>query len=433
MRNKKIVEQHLSGWQPMRTERGKVKVMDEKAMNAPASSPCALGGLRVLDLTRVLAGPLCTMILGDMGAEVLKVEQPGRGDDTRAWGPPFQGTEAAYFLGVNRNKRGITLNLKETRGQAILREFIKKSDVVIENFKFGTMAKWGCGPDFMRQQAPQVIHCTITGYSSRGPKHTFPGYDFLLQAESGLMSITGETDGEAMKMGVPIVDLCTGMYAAIAILGALNARNRGFPGQQVEVSLYTTALSLLANVGSNALISGKPAGRYGNGHPNIVPYRSYRCSDADIALTVGNDGQFTQFAAAVGHPEWATDPRFTRNRDRVVNRAAIDALVEETLARRPADEWIKTLTAVGVPCTRINTVLEALAAPQTAATDMVIDIEHPTAGLFRSLGIPMSFSCTPGVVRYPPPVLGEHTDAVLKEVLGLDEEEIQRLRADRII
>jgi len=411
------------------------KVMDKKAkaMDTPANSRGALAGLRVLDLTRVLAGPYCTMILGDMGAEVLKVELPGRGDDTRGWGPPFHGTEAAYFLGVNRNKRGMTLNLKEPRGQAILRELIKKSDVVVENFKFGTMAEWGCGPDFIRQQAPQVIHCTITGYSSRGPKHAAPGYDFLLQAESGLMSITGETDGEAMKMGVPIVDLCTGMYAAIATLGALNARNHGAPGQHVEVSLFTTGIALLANVGSNALISGKPSLRYGNGHPNIVPYRSYRCGDADIALTVGNDAQFVQFTAAVGHPEWATDPRFIRNRDRVVNRAALDALIGETLACRPVEEWIQTLTAVGVPCTRINAVLEALAAPQTAATDMVVDIEHPTAGLFRSLGIPMFFSCTPAGVRYPPPVLGEHTDAVLKEVLGLGEEEIQSLRAAQII
>jgi formyl-CoA transferase len=392
-----------------------------------------LHGLRVLDLTRVLAGPLCAMVLGDMGANVIKVEQPGRGDDTRGWGPPFQGTEAAYFLGVNRNKRGITLNLKEPRAQDLLRELIKKSDVVIENYKFGTMAEWGCGPDFLRQQAPQTIHCTISGYGSRGPKGAQPGYDFLLQAESGLMSISGEKDGEPMKMGVAIVDLCTGMYATIAILAALNARNSGHPGQHVEVSLYATGLSLLANVASNALVSGKPAGRYGNGHPNIVPYRSFRCSDANIALTVGNDSQFAQFAAAVGHPEWAVDVRFARNRDRVVNRAVIDSLIEETLLRRPVDEWIETLMAVGVPCSRINTVQEALAAPQTAATEMVMEIEHPTAGLFRSLGIPMSFSCTPGVVRRPPPVLGEHTDAVLKEVLGLSADDIAGLRAARII
>lgn len=393
----------------------------------------ALAKLRVLDLTRVLAGPLCAMILGDMGAEVLKVEQPGRGDDTRSWGPPFQGTEAAYYLGVNRNKRGMTLNMKEPRGQEILRELIKKSDVVIENFKFGTMAEWGCGQDFMQKEAPQVIHCTISGYGSRGPKGAQPGYDFLLQAESGLMSISGEKDGDPMKMGVAIVDLCTGFYAAIAILGALNARNNGHPGQHVEVSLYTTGLSLLANVASNALISGKPAGRYGNGHPNIVPYRSFRCRDADIALAVGNDGQFVQFAAAVGHAEWATDARFVRNRDRVGNRAVLDGLIEETLICRKADEWIETLLAVGVPCSRINTVQQALAAAQTAATDMVIDIEHPAIGVFRSLGIPFAFSATPAEVRYPPPVLGESTDTVLREVLGFSEGEIEGLRADKIV
>jgi len=393
----------------------------------------ALAELRVLDLTRVLAGPLCAMILGDMGAEVLKVEQPGRGDDTRGWGPPFQGTEAAYFLGVNRNKRGITLNLKEPRGQEILRELIKKSDVVIENFKFGTMAEWGCGREFMEKQAPRAIHCTISGYGSRGPKGAQPGYDFLLQAESGLMSISGEKDGDPMKMGVAIVDLCTGLYAAIAILGALNARNHGQPGQHVEVSLYATGLSLLANVASNALISGKAAGRYGNGHPNIVPYRSFRCRDADMALAVGNDGQFAQFASAAGHAEWADDPRFVRNRDRVANRAALDRLIEETLICRTADEWIEALLAVGVPCSRINTVQQALAAEQTAALDIVIDIEHPTAGIFRALGIPMSFSGTPGTVRYPPPGLGESTGSVLKEVLGFSEAEIEGLRSDGIV
>jgi crotonobetainyl-CoA:carnitine CoA-transferase CaiB-like acyl-CoA transferase len=402
-------------------------------MDSPVNGQSALAGLRVLDLSRVLAGPMCAMILGDMGADVLKVEQPGRGDDTRSWGPPFQGTEAAYFLGINRNKRGITLNLKESRGQEILRALIKKSDVVIENFKFGTMAEWGCGPDFMRQEAPQVVHCTISGYGSRGPKGAQPGYDFLQQAESGLMSISGEKDGDPVKMGVAIVDVCTGLYASIAILGALNARNCGLPGQHVEVSLYSTGLAMLVNVASNVLISGKPAGRYGNGHPNIVPYRSFRCSDAEIALAVGNDPQFAQFAAAVGHAEWATDPRFARNRDRVGNRAAIDALIEETLVRRTADEWIEILMPLGVPCSRINTVLEALAAPQTAATEMVVDIEHPTAGLFRALGIPIAFSCTPGTVRLPPPVLGEHTDAVLKEVLGFGEKEIQELRAARIV
>jgi glutaryl-CoA transferase len=397
------------------------------------SAPGPLAGLRVLDLTRVLAGPFCTMILGDMGADIVKVEQPVRGDDTRSWGPPFQGPESAYFLGINRNKRGITLDLKQPRGQEILRELIKKSDVVIENFKPGTLEAWGCGREFMERVTPGVIHCTISGYGSVGPKAPLPGYDFLLQAESGLMSITGEENGDPMKMGVAIVDLCTGLYASIGILGALNARNNGSPGQHVEVSLYTTSIALLANVASNVLITGKPAGRYGNGHPNIVPYRTFRCKQSDIALAVGNDMQFAEFAAAVGHPEWASDPRFTRNRDRVENRSVLEAIIENTLSSRNANEWIEVLLAAGVPCSRINTVQEALADPQTAATGMLIDLQHATAGLFRALGIPMAFSVTPLSVRCPPPALGEHTDVILTELLGFRADDIKKLRDASVV
>ncbi len=403
-------------------------------MNAgPKSAPGPLAGLRVLDLTRVLAGPFCTMILGDMGADVVKVEQPVRGDDTRSWGPPFQGPESAYFLAVNRNKRGITLNLKEARGQEILRQLIRKSDVVIENFKPGTLEAWGCGREFMEKETPRVVHCTISGYGSVGPKGALPGYDFLLQAESGLMSITGEQSGDPMKLGVAIVDLCTGLYASIAILGAIQARNSGLPGQHVEVSLYATSIALLANVASNVLITGKPAGRYGNGHPNIVPYRTFKCRQSDIALAVGNDMQFAVFAAAVGHPEWSSDPRFTRNCDRVENRAVLEGMIEATFGSRSADEWSEVLLAAGVPCSRINTVQQALADPQTAATGMLIDIQHATAGIFRSLGIPMSFSDTPLSVRYPPPALGEHTDSVLTELLGFQADDIKKLRDAAVV
>lgn len=400
---------------------------------APAPAQGALKGLKVLDLTRVLAGPFCTMILGDMGAEVIKVEQPGRGDDTRAWGPPFHGTESAYYLGVNRNKRSMTLNLKDLRAREILRTLIKGSDVVIDNYKSGTMAEWGMDRAFFEVEAPHVVQCSITGYGSRGPKGALPGYDFLLQAESGLMSITGEEDGEPMKLGVAIVDLCTGLYAAIAILGALNARKDGAPGQHVEVSLYTTGLALLANVASNVLISGKPAGRYGNGHPNIVPYRAYRASDAEIAVAVGNDGQFAAFAAAIGRPEWAGDARFQLNRNRVANRAVLDPLIEEIIAARGADDWIEALLAAGIPCSRINKPEEALAAPQTAATDMVVEIEHAAAGMFRALGVPMRFSGTPASVRLPPPTLGEHTDEILSEVVGLSSAAIAGMRAAGVV
>jgi crotonobetainyl-CoA:carnitine CoA-transferase CaiB-like acyl-CoA transferase len=393
----------------------------------------ALAGIKVLDLTRILAGPFCTMLLGDMGADVVKIENPGSGDDTRGWGPPFAGTETAYFLGVNRNKRSVTLDLKSARGQEILRDLIRRADVVIENFKVGTLEKWNCGRAFMEKEAPQVVHCTISGYGSRGPKAKLPGYDFLMQAESGLMSITGEPDGDPMKLGVAIVDVCTGMYAAICILGALNARNAGAPGQHIGVSLYTTALSMLANVASNVLISGKPAGRYGNGHPSIVPYSTYRCADGDIALAVGNDPQFAQFARVVGHPEWAEDVRFARNRDRVMNRAAIDALIIEALSKKTAAEWIELLLAVGVPCGLTNGAADALAAPQTDAMNMVVDIPHPSIGSYRSLGIPFDLSGTPANIRRAAPTLGQHTDEVLGEYLGMESEELRELRKSGVV
>jgi crotonobetainyl-CoA:carnitine CoA-transferase CaiB-like acyl-CoA transferase len=393
----------------------------------------ALAGLRVLDLTRVVAGPFCAMILGDMGAEIIKVERPGRGDESRNWGPPFQGGESVYFLAVNRNKRGITLNLREPRGQEILRTLIRKSDVVIENFKSGTLEAWGCGRSFMEQEAPRAVHCTISGYGPRGPKAGLPGYDFLLQAESGLMSIIGEPDGNPMKVGVAIVDVCAGLYAAVAILGALHARALGSPGQHVEVPLYATSLAMLVNVASNVLISGTPAGRYGNEHPSIVPYRPYRCRDAEIALGVGNDSQFAQFAAAVGHPEWAVDPHFARNPDRVENRAVLDGLIQAALASRTVAEWLEILLEAGVPCSRINTVAEALATPQTAAAGMVVEMEHATAGLVRLLGIPFFFSRTPADVRRPPPALGQHTDEVLAELAGLEASEIEKLREAGIV
>jgi crotonobetainyl-CoA:carnitine CoA-transferase CaiB-like acyl-CoA transferase len=393
----------------------------------------ALAGIKVLDLTRILAGPLCTMMLGDLGADVVKIENPGTGDDTRTWGPPFVGTESAYFLGVNRNKRSVTLNLKSERGQDILRELIRGADVVIENFKAGTLDGWGCGHAFMDKEAPKVIHCAITGYGARGPKAKLPGYDFLLQAESGLMSITGEPDGEPMKQGVAIVDICTGMYAAICILAALNARNAGAPGQHIGVSLYTTGLSMLANVASNVLISGKPAGRFGNGHPNIVPYSTYPTADGEIAFGVGNEAQFEQFARVLGHPEWTKDPRFARNRDRVVHRAAFDKLIIAALASRPASEWLEALLAVGVPCGLINDVTGALSAAQTAAMNMVVDVTHPTAGTYRSLGIPFDLSETPPGIRRPPPTLGQHTDEVLGEYLGLGEDDLRDLRKQKVV
>ena len=401
-------------------------------MNATANEG-ALSGLRVLDLTRVLAGPVCAMMLGDMGADVIKIEPVGSGDDTRSWGPPFVNGESAYFLGVNRNKRGITLNMAVKAGQEILAALIGKSDVLVENFKTGTLAKWGFDAQWFESHAPRVIRCSITGYGTTGPKAAMPGYDFILQAESGLMSICGVPDGEPMKYGVAIVDLCTGMLACNAILGAVNARHRTGKGQQVEVSLFDTGLFLLANVASNHLASGRDARRFGNGHPNIVPYTAYPTADGMIAVAVGNDAQFRKFAEAIGHVDWGTDARFARNQDRVVNRQTLDPMIAAVLERDQAQAWIDKLRAAGIPCGRINSVAQALADPHTAARAMVQTISHPSAGAIRSLGIPFRFSATPTSIRHAPPTLSQHTDEVLRDALGCDAETLAALRRDGVI
>jgi succinate---hydroxymethylglutarate CoA-transferase len=392
-----------------------------------------LTGTKVLDLTRILAGPLCAQMLGDMGAEVIKVEPPGAGDDTRSWGPPFAGSESAYFLGINRNKRSITLNMAAKAGQEILAKLIEQCDVLVENFKAGTLEKWGFTNDWLEKNAPRVIRCSITGYGADGPKGGLPGYDFILQAESGLMSICGETDGDPMKYGVAIVDITTGLLACNTILAALNARHRSGRGQHVEVSLYESGLFMLANVASNHLVSGKDARRFGNGHPNIVPYTAYPVKDGMIAVAVGNDAQFVKFAAALGHAAWATDARFVRNQDRVVNREAIDGLIIEALKSFNAESLIDQLTQAGIPCGRINSVAQALSAPHTVARKMVETIQHPAAGDLKVLGMPFRFSDTPPSIRRVPPTLGQHTDEVLGDELGLSAERIAELRAQKIV
>jgi succinate--hydroxymethylglutarate CoA-transferase len=392
-----------------------------------------MAGTRVVDLTRILAGPLCAMMLGDMGADVIKVEPPGSGDDTRGWGPPFANGEAAYFLGVNRNKRSLTLNLAGPAGQEILAGLIGKADVLIDNFKLGTLDKWGFTDAWFETNAPRVVRCSITGYGASGPKAALPGYDFILQAESGLMSICGEQDGEPTKYGVAIVDVCTGMLACNSVLAALNARQRTGKGQKVEVSLYESSLAILVNVASNVLVSGKGGGRFGNGHPSIVPYTTYQAKDAMMALAVGNDGQFARTAEVLGHPEWAADPRFKENRARVEHRDTVDGMIGEALARDNADAWLAKLKAAGVPCGRINSVADALADPHTAARDMVETVEHPAIGALKMLGIPFKFSDTQPSVRRAPPTLGQHTEEVLTGELGLDAAAIAQLRADKVI
>lgn len=373
-----------------------------------------LEGLSVLDLSRILAGPFCAMALGDLGADVIKVEHPGTGDDTRGWGPPFlDGGESAYFASVNKSKRSIGLDLATPDGRGVLAALIRRSDVVIANFKAGTLERWGFDRDWFASEAPRTIVATISGYGSFGPKAGEPGYDFILQAESGLMAITGEPDGQPMKLGVAIVDLCTGMLAAIGVLAALEERHRTGRGRRVEANLHDTGIQLLANVAGNFLASGKEAGRFGNGHPNIVPYRTFATSDGWLALAVGNDAQFARFAALAGHPEWATDQRYATNPGRVRHREEVDALVGAAMATRTREAWTRLLAESGIPAGSINAVSEALTSEHTRARGTVAEIEHATAGLIRLLRLPIEIDGALPPVRLAPPTLGQHTEEVL--------------------
>ncbi len=398
----------------------------------PDSIP-ALHGLRVLDLTRVLAGPLCTMTLGDYGAEVIKVEPPGKGDDVRGWGPPFVANDAAYFLGFNRNKRSITLNLGTPEGNEILAGLARKADVVIDNFKAGTLEKWGFTNEWFEANAARAIRCSVTGYGTTGPKAGLPGYDFILQAESGLMSITGTHESGPIKYGVAVVDIVTGLLAVNAILTALQARHRTGRGQRIECSLYDSALFMLSNVANNFLASGKEPGRYGNGHPNVVPYDDYPTADGRLVLACGNDGQFERVAKLLGHPEWLADPRFAKVRDRVTNRTAMDEAVAAAFRTQPTAYWIETLHAAGVPCGPINAVSQAVADPHTSAREMVREVTHPAMGSYRQVGVPVKMSDTPSQLRRASPALGEHTDEVLAGELGYTAERIAALRAAGVI
>jgi crotonobetainyl-CoA:carnitine CoA-transferase CaiB-like acyl-CoA transferase len=327
----------------------------------------------------------------------------------------------------------MTLNMALKPGQEILAKLIAQCDVLVENFKVGTLEKWGFGNEWLEKHAPRVIRCSITGYGSTGPKAGLPGYDFILQAESGLMSICGDPEGEPMKYGVAIVDICTGMLASNSILAALEARHRTGKGQHVEVSLFDSSLAMLANVASNHLISGRDARRFGNGHPNIVPYTAYPVSDGMIAIAVGNDGQFAKFAALLGKPEWASDMRYAKNPDRVANREPLDAAISECLSVDSADTWLARLTEAGIACGRINSVAQALSDPHTAAREMVRSVQHPTAGEVKMLGIPFRFSDTPASVRRAPPTLGQHTEQVLRDLLKLSDARISELRTAKII
>ncbi len=393
-----------------------------------------LEGVRVLDLSRVLAGPYCTMMLGDLGADIIKVEAPGLGDDTRHWGPPFaRGGESAYFLCVNRNKRSLTLNLKSEQGLHILRQLIRQSDILVENFRVDTMEKWGLGYDTLQALHPGLIYCSITGYGYTGPYRQLAGYDFIIQAQGGLMSITGPEDGEPYKVGVAIADITAGLFACNAILAALFEHQRSGNGQRIDISLLDSQLAWLVNVGSNYLVSGEKPARYGNAHPNIVPYQTFKASDGYFALGIGNDGQWRQFCERADRKEWAEDARFLTNADRVRNRSVLIPLMDELIRQFEITHWLSILGAIGVPCGPINTIDKVMADPQVSARQMVVEVEHPTAGSIKMVASPMNIPTAPAVVRLPPPVLGEHTAQILHDLLGMDDNSVSLLRENQVI
>lgn len=400
---------------------------------AAATQRGPLAGVRVLDITRVLAGPFCTMNLGDMGADIIKLETPGQGDDTRHWGPPFVGNQAAYFLGVNRNKRSLTLNMKSSDGVAIFKKLVTTCDVLIENLKLGTLESWGLDAVWFETNTPTLIRCNISGYGTTGPRAGQPGYDVILQAECGLMSITGDTDGAAMKFGVPIVDLCTGLYATNGIVAALHSRRETGQGQRVEVSLHDTGLALLSNVASNYLATGEDAPRLGNGHPNCAPYNVYPTRDGEIVVTIGNDAAFERFARVLDQEAWLSDKRFIRNADRVTHRSQIDAAVTKVLGSADSRHWLKKFRQANIASAEVASVAEALTSEHSSARQMTETISDDQGQTLRLTGIPIKFSHTPAGINQAPPALGAHTREILEHELGIEVDAIERLHAAGVI
>ena len=398
-------------------------------------NPSPLNGIKVLDLTRVLAGPLCTQYLGDLGAEIIKVENPFGGDDTRAWGPPFDKEVSAYFLGVNRNKKSLALDFKKDKGLSILKKLIKKSDVVIDNFKPGFWDKIGMNDDWFNNNAKTIVRNSISGYGDIGPQGGLPGYDFLLQAESGLMKITGEKDGQPMKLGVAIVDIVTGMNAVISVLAGLILKNKNLDNSILtEVNLYNTSIFLLANVASNNLISSSEAGRYGNGHPNIVPYNLFETKNGEIAISVGNDNQFKVFSKLIERLDWINDERFKTNENRVINRIELEKLIKNALETNDAQYWYNAFLKAKIPCAIVRSVNEALNHQQTIDNEMVKEIPHPKGGTFKTLNTPITINKQRGLTNpLSPPLLGEHSYEILKENLKISEIDFLNLCNDGVI
>ncbi|WP_165678052.1 CaiB/BaiF CoA transferase family protein [Metapseudomonas otitidis] len=404
----------------------------------------ALSHIRVLDLSRVLAGPWSGQILADLGADVIKVERPGSGDDTRAWGPPYlkdadgrDTSEAAYFLSANRNKQSVTIDFTLTEGQELVRRLAAESDILIENFKVGGLAAYGLDYESLKAINPRLIYCSITGFGQFGPYAKRAGYDFMIQGLGGLMSLTGRADQEEgagpVKVGVALTDILTGLYSSVAILAALTARETTGRGQHIDMALLDVQVACLANQAMNYLTTGVPPRRLGNAHPNIVPYQDFPTADGDFILTVGNDGQFRKFCEVAGHPEWADDPRFASNKARVANRAELIPLIRQATVFKTTTEWVAALEAVGVPCGPINDLAAVFEDPQVLARGLKVELPHALAGAVAQVASPLRLSDTPVEYRMAPPRLGEHTASVLERVLGLSAEAIERLRQEGVV
>jgi crotonobetainyl-CoA:carnitine CoA-transferase CaiB-like acyl-CoA transferase len=387
----------------------------------------ALDGITILDLTRVLAGPFCTMTLGDLGAEVIKVEGSQNKDDTREWGPPFVGGESAYYLSANRNKRAITVNLKSSKGKEIIKQLVRNVDVVVQNFKTGTLDKLGLGYDVLNEINPQIIFASITGFGTNGPYKDDAGYDYIIQAMGGMMSITGDEASGPLKVGVAIADVLTGLHTTIAILAALHERNRSGKGQQIDISLFDSQISALVNVASNHLVTGDVPKRLGNQHPNIVPYQVFPTADQEMVVAVGNDAQFRKFTHAIGLQELADDEKFNTNAKRVQHKDELVNNIVCAMKKRTAKEWTTLLKEAGVPNGPINDMKTLFEDRQVHARQMVVEMAHPTAETIRLVGSPLKLSRTPVEIKRHPPLYGEHTEEILKE-LGYSESTIRSMR-----
>lgn len=403
-----------------------------------------LASIRVLDLSRVLAGPFATQTLADLGADVIKIERPGSGDDTRSWGPPYardeagnETSESAYFLAANRGKKSVAIDFTTEQGQTLISALAEQSDIVIENFKVGHLARYGLDAASLRRLNPRLIYCSITGFGQTGPYRDLPGYDFLIQGMGGLMSVTGETNGNPasrpMKAGIAVADLVTGLYSTIAILASLNRRTLTGEGETIDMALLDCQVSMLANQAMNFLTTGTPPQRLGNGHPNIVPYETFATSDGHMILAVGNDSQFAAFCGVIDKPDWVQDPRFATNRSRVENRASLSASIQAIIVMQPIAHWLEACSRANVPAGPINRIDQVFADPQIIDRGLQLSLFHPLAGAVPSVACPIRFADASAAKPSAPPLLGQHTDDVLESRLGLSSAEVAALRADGIV